>query len=912
MNKSRLLLLLAVFGVFNIISAQVPKIQVGASKYDLQTNNSIQRRIIVDPITKYITVTYTGSDTTDGVYADRGTGYAFYDQKFWYNAAGAIVTPPITAYPTSIRPENVRTGWPNPLNIGNKEIILSHISDGSFNGINMASRTRGTASAWTNKKITSGAETWPRAASDGKNIVLISSYYQQDFGGVASGIQYIVSTDSGNTWTPPDTFTGMDIDNYPGGIGGDIYDVDIKGSTIAILMGRFDVSLYKSTNMGATWTKTSIFSTQDNKDFAASLDVKRGDRSDGSFSVIIDNNNKIHCFWGVSTSFAEKDAQGVYGSFVDLTRHGIGYWSEYMTSSDDYYIIPQTFFTKEGSFAKSPVGRFNTTLNDGTTIGYYGSGNIYGNSPVTWPSTGIDSNGGIYLTYAYNRGRIDSTPSGIGVDADKSGYNLYDVYALKSLDTGKTWIGPYNISQTKNLESTYPSMAKFVDKNIYVVYQEDSLAGGAVQSNTNGGAGSGSHLPGPVHTKNKILFAQVPVDSIVNPVKPFNQAPLLTVKNIYKDSTGTFIINQRDTNTFLFLTFIKGCNKDVYNKKAFDASKTTFLKNYVEIFDDAAIDSNNLTIITDSAFDINRAGEYAYRVYVKDNQGAIGTNAGFVYLDTLFVNINVIDDIEGPQLVLNGTDPVNILINTSYTEDSATIVGDNNPCFSKRNLVITGTVNTSTVGTYKISYSSTDNANNTTTIERTVNVGAPAIASFNSESVSNDTVKANNTSTNAPTTCIWSYKYKNSTGTGFIETTLSTLTTNVLAPLNRKLASTVKGFDSLCLSANNSFNSKPSKVCKYLKYVASSISDVNKTLFDVNVYPNPSQGFVNVSFKGIQYNTGATLKVFNIEGKEVFNTIIKNTTQDFPLVLDAIGAGTFIIQTEVNGETNMKKIVITK
>jgi hypothetical protein len=902
MIKSRLLLLLAVFAILNIASAQVPKIQVGASTYDLQTNNSIQRRIIVDPVTKYVTVTYTGSVLTDGTYNDRGTGYAFYDQKFWYNAAGTIVTPPITAYPSSIRPENVRTGWPNPLNIGNKEIILSHISDGSFNGINMASRTRGTSSAWTNKKITAGAETWPRAASDGKNIVLISSYFGSDFEGVTSGIQYIVSTDSGNTWSAPAAFTGMDITNYPDGVGGDIYDVDIKGNTIAILMGRLDVTLYKSTNLGTTWTKTSIYSTQDNIDAKSGLDGKRGDRSDGSFSVIIDKNNKSHCFWGVQSSNAEAGTIS-----LDLSRQGIGYWNEYMSSPEDYYIIPQTFFLKEGNFANSPIGRFNTTLNDGSTITYFNTtnGNPYGNTPVTWPSSGLDSNGVLYLTYAYNRGKIDSTPSGSGIDADKNGYNLYDVYALKSLDSGKTWIGPYNISQTKNIESTYPSMAKFVDNNLYVVYQEDSLAGGAVGGTT----GSGSHLPGPVHTTNKILFAKVPVDSITNPVKPFNQAPLLTVKNLYKDSTITLV---RDSNTRLLLTFIKGCNKDLNNKKAFDASKTTFLKNYVEIYDDAAIDSNNLTIITDSAFNINKPGEYGYRVFVKDNLGVIGANAGFVYLDTLFVNISVIDDIEGPQMTLNGTDPVNILINSTYTDAGATVVGDNNPCYVIGTPTTNSTVNTNTVGSYKVTYTITDNANNTTTIERTVNVGAPAIASFTSESVSKDTVKATNTSTNTPTACVWSYKYKNSTGTGFIETTLTSLTTNVMAPLNRKLASTVKEFDSLCLSANNIFNSKPSKVCKYLKYVASSISDINKTKYDVNVYPNPSQGFVNVSFNGIQYNTGATLKVFNIEGKEVFNTIIKNTTQDFPLVLDAIGAGTFIIQTEINGESNMKKIVITK
>ena len=350
----------------------------------------------------------------------------------------------------------------------------------------------------------------------------------------------------------------------------------------------------------------------------------------------------------------------------------------------------------------------------------------------------------------------------------------------------------------------------------------------------------------------------------------------------------------------------------MYNKKSFDHSKTTFLKNYVDIFDDTRIDSNNLTIVIDSAININKPGEYGYKVFVKDSQGVIGTNAGFVYLDTLFVNITVIDDIEGPIMELKGSDPVNILIGTTYTDEGVTVLGDNNPCYVIGSPTTSSNVNTNSVGSYEVTYTIKDNANNTTTLKRTVNVGAPAVANFDSFSMSKDTVRARNRSTNTPTACVWSIKYKNSAGTGFIETTLTTLTTNVMVPLNRKLATTIKEFDSLCLSANNIFNSTPSKVCKYLKYVASGITDINKTKYDVNVYPNPSQGIINVSFNGVQYNTGASLKVFNIEGKEVFHTIIKNTTQEFPLVLEALGEGTFIIQTDINGESNIKKIIITK
>ncbi|MDA7655220.1 pentapeptide repeat-containing protein, partial [Akkermansiaceae bacterium] len=68
-----------------------------------------------------------------------------------------------------------------------------------------------------------------------------------------------------------------------------------------------------------------------------------------------------------------------------------------------------------------------------------------------------------------------------------------------------------------------------------------------------------------------------------------------------------------------------------------------------------------------------------------------------------------------PEITLAGDAVVTIEVGGSYTEDSATSDGG-------ETVAATGTVNTNTVDTYTITYSATDNFNNTGTAIRTVNV----------------------------------------------------------------------------------------------------------------------------------------------------------------------------------------------
>ena len=293
-----------------------------------------------------------------------------------------------------------------------------------------------------------------------------------------------------------------------------------SNNKIAILTGTYDITLYTSSDMGNTWKKTSIFPTYYNQD---GVIIPRGDRSNGEYSVLVDNSGLVHCFWSrYSSAFT-----GTGGSLMnEFTRSGIMYWNENMVGQAPR-LIPHTDFIRESIHSPNfPFFRFNT---QGGTLEYVRDG-AYRNNTTAWPSTGIDASGTIYLTYAYNRGIIDTGNTGKGIDGDtKDGYNFYDIYVMKSTDTGKSWIGPTNVSSTLTLENTYPSMARLVDNHVHIVYQEDSLVGNAVMTVAGGGNGTGSQA-GPAHTRNHQIYAKIPVTDIVSPTTDIT-SPTLRFSN---------------------------------------------------------------------------------------------------------------------------------------------------------------------------------------------------------------------------------------------------------------------------------------------------------------------------------------------------------------------------------------------
>lgn len=924
MNKYRLLCSLVSIMTISTIFSQISTVQIGQSKYDLQTNNSIERRIVVDPTTKNLTVTYTGSGKTDATFDDRGTGYAFFDGTDWKNAQGTTMTTPITSYPA--RPETVRIGWPNPVYVGNKEIIISHQSTGASNGLWILSRPNKGTGAWTeNKSLSTGPETWPRVAQDGNNIVLISSVYQTTFNGVDGGIQIMKSTDAGVTWSNPDTIAGINIGNYPGGIGGDLYAIDLKGNTVAILTGAFDVTLYKSTNLGTSFTKTSLFPTSDNTLASNLKEISKEARSDGSYSVLIDNNNKVHCFWGKQVLEFRDVASGVTtdGFYVDIVnslKGGIMYWNENMTTSKQPIIIPQTTFHREN--AKSPMfaddKRLNFTDINQTAISYFGSGNAYGASLVTWPSTGIDASGTIYLTYGYNRGIIDTSSKGPGIDADSEGANLYDVYVVKSTN-GIDWVGPLNVSNTPIGESSYPSMARFVDDNVHIVWQEDNLYGNAISTAAGGGNGTGSQIG--KYTDNKMMYGKVPVIDIVNPSPSSDITPpsLSFKSNIEKSSTI-----ENGINDSLYIEIFKGCTKDNNTLKNIQFTKQYFLDNFIDFYDNVdGYDTSKITFTDFSTVNPNNSGRYIVKVYGVDAAGnttqrsqGVLTSGGATptnnFLDTMKIVIDILAanaDNESPVLTLLGNTTEYVYLGTTYTDAGAS-VSDNNPCSPTNFTKVPQTISTSTAGKYDIVFTATDNSGNQSTATRTVIVGKEATPVISNETLNVNKISASgSTSLNAEvyTNPVFTWKGK------VAGTTTPSINMIVGQALNNYTVT--KKMDSLCLSVVNVFQNLSGKPAGYkcveMIFAGAAIHTINGQSFSINLYPNPNTGIFNLKFDGLNKTGKATLYIANSEGKMMNNMNLELKGNDeIMLDLSNYSKGIYFINTEIDQVNFVNKFEI--
>ncbi|MEI7663195.1 MAG: hypothetical protein WCK34_13390, partial [Bacteroidota bacterium] len=128
----------------------------GTTEYDMQTNKSCQNRL------------YRYSDGTIGAtwmlsqnssFADRGTGYNYYNGTTW------------GPQPTS-RIENVKTGWPSyaPYN-GGGEVVVSH--KGGTAALTILKRSTRGSGAWSQGDIPSPSGspgmTWPRMVTNGPN-----------------------------------------------------------------------------------------------------------------------------------------------------------------------------------------------------------------------------------------------------------------------------------------------------------------------------------------------------------------------------------------------------------------------------------------------------------------------------------------------------------------------------------------------------------------------------------------------------------------------------------------------------------------------------------------------------------------------------------------------------------------------
>ncbi len=147
-----------------------------------------------------------------------------------------------------------------------------------------------------------------------------------------------------------------------------------------------------------------------------------------------------------------------------------------------------------------------------------------------------------------------------------------------------------------------------------------------------------------------------------------------------------------------------------------DEEDDTYTYSFTTGCANSGVDNNAFTITGDK-LSINNSPDYetkaTYNLCITTNDGTDS------FEKEITVNVNDLDE-EPPVITLNGANPMTITQGETYTEPGATCTDNVDPTC---NVVIAGTVDTNTVGTYTVTYNATDAAgNNAIEQTRTVNV----------------------------------------------------------------------------------------------------------------------------------------------------------------------------------------------
>ena len=454
------------------------EVLIGTTTYDLQSNASVDNRLIRHS-DGTISAAWTMSAQYASAYTDRGTGYNYYDGSSW------------GSNPTA-RLENSRGGWPSMLTTGSgKEISITHNTDNGY--LLMTHRPSKGSGSWTEQIISSqdsnGVYTdiiWNRAVTGGGNgesihmvgVIAPSGLGGTIWNGLDGALVYYRSQDGGVTWDTKDLqLPTLDTSKYVG-FNGDDYAIAAQGETVVVVyFGGWDDSvLLKSTDNGNTWTSTVFldfpvdkYTADDGLDLDGDGVMDSLYTTDGSGTVLLDNNGTAHIFFG-NMRVLDADLTDGQSSYFPSTN-GLIYWNENM-GADDYANNPIT----SPSLWYSSLPQMITSAQDldGDGVLNYVDYPLYYTSLTCMPSAGIDNNGNIFVSYSSMMENIDN-----------GSQNYRHVHVVKSMDGGITWSNPKDVTPhdmwAGAQECVFARMDRNVDDKIRLIYQKDFEPGLAVR-----------------------------------------------------------------------------------------------------------------------------------------------------------------------------------------------------------------------------------------------------------------------------------------------------------------------------------------------------------------------------------------------------------------------------------------------
>ncbi|PKP04095.1 MAG: hypothetical protein CVU14_00795, partial [Bacteroidetes bacterium HGW-Bacteroidetes-9] len=300
----------------------INEFELGNTFYDLQSNTSAPANRFYRYEDGTMAAVWTRGINTSG-YADRGTGYNYFNGADWAAAPAARI-------------ETVRTGWPTYAPQGTGELVIAHHD---IQGLVVSRRDTRGSGPWSQAILAgpTGAVdiSWPRMVSSGEDhmtINLIAMTYSA-YQGLDLAMLYYRSIDGGQTWDKQhEILPGMTSADYTG-FSGDCYSwAESKGDTIAFIVADnwTDMFVMKSPDNGDTWEKIMVWehpypmwNNEPTDTFYC---------PDGAAHVAFDKSGKLHVAFGVNRAMmVEGAAAPSWFPFVD----GVAYWNEDMPAWTD-------------------------------------------------------------------------------------------------------------------------------------------------------------------------------------------------------------------------------------------------------------------------------------------------------------------------------------------------------------------------------------------------------------------------------------------------------------------------------------------------------------------------------------------------------------------------------------------------
>lgn len=483
---------------------------IGGTIYDLQTNVAVQNRIYVYPDGTIGTTWTMGYTPT--AYADRGTGYNYYNGTSWGPEPTARIEP-------------VRTGWPSYCPLGNGELIVAH---DFVAGLQISKRPVKGTGAWTTTFLAAPAGatkvSWPRAITTGNTIHIIGCS-----GGIYQGLDlallYYRSTDGGATWEPAKILPGLDAVSMGAsatksfsGFGGDSYAwAAPKGDTIAFALadGMGGAWIMKSFDNGVSWTKITVLSVPILN--VAPTPIMAS--TDGSISMALDSQGSAHVVFG-RMRVSDDDFSTAGNSYYPYTD-GLIYWKEGMPVLDTTQLEDWDGLVANGNLIAAML---DYSGNDSIEFPEVPSGKfpfgLYGLGLSSMAQMVIDKNDNMFITYSSCREDLFNT------DANPNAELYRHFYTISNAGCCSAWTSPIDL--TDDIEHSYDecvfgSLAPSSDQSkLHIIYQLDaepgtSLGGDADQASDN----FLNYLNFPTFVKTKPLDIAKYVSVSPNPAHAF-------------------------------------------------------------------------------------------------------------------------------------------------------------------------------------------------------------------------------------------------------------------------------------------------------------------------------------------------------------------------------------------------------